>query len=130
MENLKVKLGPLELKTIYGRLRNVWIWREYASLVNLQDFGALVVKGLTLKPRQGNPSPRIVETPAGMLNAIGLQNPGLDVFLSRELPRLKIRSGCNRQYCRRYGRRLYYSCRRAITGRRRFARNRAERFLS
>ncbi len=90
MENLKVKLGPLELRTPFMAASGTFgFGEEYSSLVNLQDFGALVVKGLTLKPRKGNPSPRIVETPAGMLNAIGLQNPGLGVFLSRELPRLK-----------------------------------------
>ena len=56
--------------------------------LSLCELGALVVKGLTLQPRRGNPPPRLVETPAGMLNAIGLQNPGLDHFLSVELPRL------------------------------------------
>ncbi|NLX90783.1 MAG: dihydroorotate dehydrogenase [Firmicutes bacterium] len=90
MTNLKVKLGPLELKTPFMAASGTFgFGEEYASLVDLQDFGAVVVKGLTLKPRRGNPPPRIVETPAGMLNAIGLQNPGLEVFLSRELPRLQ-----------------------------------------
>lgn len=90
MTNLKVKLGPLELKTPFMAASGTFgFGEEYAALVDLQDFGAVVVKGLTLKPRQGNPPPRIVETPAGMLNAIGLQNPGLEIFLSRELPRLQ-----------------------------------------
>ena len=61
---------------------------EYAQVVDLNMLGALVVKGLTRKPKKGNLPPRVVETPAGMLNAIGLHNPGLDLFLSRELPRL------------------------------------------
>lgn len=90
MTNLKVKLGPLELRTPFMAASGTFgFGEEYAALVDLQDFGAVVVKGLTLKPRQGNAPPRIVETPAGMLNAIGLQNPGLEIFLSRELPRLQ-----------------------------------------
>ena len=90
MMDLKVKLGPLELKNPFMAASGTFgFGEEYASLVDLQDFGAIVVKGLTLQPRKGNPPPRIVETPAGMLNAIGLQNPGLEIFLSRELPRLE-----------------------------------------
>lgn len=90
MTNLKVKLGPLELRTPFMAASGTFgFGEEYAALVDLQDFGAVVVKGLTLEPRQGNAPPRIVETPAGMLNAIGLQNPGLEIFLSRELPRLQ-----------------------------------------
>lgn len=58
---------------------------EYKPLVDLNRLGALVVKGITLKPRQGNPPPRIVETPAGMLNAIGLENVGLEVFIEEKL---------------------------------------------
>jgi dihydroorotate dehydrogenase (NAD+) catalytic subunit len=50
---------------------------EFAEYVNLESIGAFVTKGLSLKPRAGNPTPRIVETPGGMLNAIGLQNVGL-----------------------------------------------------
>lgn len=90
MADLRVKLGPLELKTPFMAASGTFgFGEEFASLVDLQDFGAIVVNGLTLQPRKGNPSPRIVETPAGMLNAIGLQNPGLEVFLSKELPRLQ-----------------------------------------
>ena len=59
---------------------------EYESLIDLNRLGAIVAKGITLKPRSGNPSPRIVETPAGMLNAIGLENVGLEVFLEEKLP--------------------------------------------
>jgi len=60
--------------------------QEYASFVDLNQLGAIVVKGLSLKPNPGNPPPRIVETPCGMLNAIGLENVGLDVFISEKLP--------------------------------------------
>ncbi len=62
---------------------------EYDSLLDLNRLGALVVKGITLQPRRGNPPTRIVETPAGMLNAIGLENVGLEVFMEKKLPFLK-----------------------------------------
>lgn len=61
---------------------------EYEPFVDLNRLGAIVVKGTTLEPRLGNPTPRIVETPAGILNAIGLQNPGVDAFISESLPYL------------------------------------------
>ncbi len=63
--------------------------REYAHVVPLRELGAVVVKGTTLLARDGNPPPRVVETPAGMLNAIGLQNVGVDAFLRDELPFLR-----------------------------------------
>lgn len=62
---------------------------EFLPYTDLERLGAIVVKGLSLNPRQGNPGPRIVETPCGMLNAIGLQNVGVDAFVKEKLPRLK-----------------------------------------
>ncbi len=62
---------------------------EFAGYVDLESIGAFVTKGLSLKPRAGNPTPRIVETPGGMLNAIGLQNVGIDAFISRKVPFLR-----------------------------------------
>lgn len=62
---------------------------EYADFVDLHRLGAVVTKGVADRPWAGNPTPRIAETTAGMLNAIGLQNPGIDVFLSRDLPFLQ-----------------------------------------
>lgn len=62
---------------------------EFAEFVDLNKLGGIIVKGISLKPIQGNPPPRIWETPSGMLNAIGLENPGVDVFLSEKLPYLK-----------------------------------------
>lgn len=89
MANLEVELGALKLKNpVLAASGTFGFGEEYSKLIELEKLGALVVNGLTLKPRQGNPAPRIIETPAGMLNAIGLQNPGLNAFLSRELPRL------------------------------------------
>jgi dihydroorotate dehydrogenase (NAD+) catalytic subunit len=63
--------------------------REYARFYPLSELGGISVKGLTLQPRAGNPSPRIAETPSGMLNAVGLQNPGAEAFLRDELPWLR-----------------------------------------
>ncbi|HEW80850.1 MAG TPA: dihydroorotate dehydrogenase, partial [Nitrospirae bacterium] len=63
--------------------------REYAEFFDISRLGAVVVKGLSLKPRQGNQPPRIVETASGMLNSIGLQNIGIDSFIENELPFLK-----------------------------------------
>lgn len=59
---------------------------EFSEYVDLEKIGAYVTKGLSLKPKAGNPTPRIVETPGGMLNAIGLQNVGIDAFVEKKLP--------------------------------------------
>lgn len=59
---------------------------EYSEFVNLSRLGGVVTKGVAITPWEGNPTPRIAETTGGMLNAIGLQNPGLDVFCERDLP--------------------------------------------
>ncbi len=63
--------------------------REYSEYVDLNKIGAISVKGLTLEERQGNPVPRVVETPMGMINSVGLQNPGVHYFIKNELPFLK-----------------------------------------
>jgi dihydroorotate dehydrogenase (NAD+) catalytic subunit len=60
--------------------------QEYASIIDVQRLGAFVSKGITPRPRSGNPMPRIVETPSGMLNAIGLQNPGIHGFIKKYPP--------------------------------------------
>ena len=62
---------------------------EFADFLELNEVGAVVVKGITREPRRGNAGRRIAETPSGMLNCIGLQNPGVDVFLRDTLPRIK-----------------------------------------
>jgi dihydroorotate dehydrogenase (NAD+) catalytic subunit len=90
MPSLKVKLGPLELGSpLLTASGTFGFGEEYAPLMDMEGLGALITKTITLEPRLGNPAPRLVETPAGMLNAIGLQNPGLKKFLSDELPRLR-----------------------------------------
>jgi len=62
---------------------------EFARFMDLERLGGVVVKGLSLKPREGNPAPRIAETPCGMLNAIGLQNVGVEAFIAEKLPELR-----------------------------------------
>ncbi len=63
--------------------------KEYGRFYDISRLGAIMVKGLTLKPRLGNPPPRLIETPAGLLNSIGLENPGIQGFLTSELPYLR-----------------------------------------
>jgi len=62
---------------------------EYATLIDLNKLGGIITKTVTLQPKRGNPPPRLAETPAGLLNAIGLENPGIDVFLKKKLPFLR-----------------------------------------
>ena len=63
--------------------------QDYTDLYPIGKLGGISCKGTTLEPRNGNPAPRIAETPAGMLNSVGLQNPGIDMFISGYLPQLK-----------------------------------------
>ncbi len=63
--------------------------REYGKFFDISELGGICVKGLTPQRREGNPPPRIAETPMGMLNSVGLQNPGVDAFIANELPELK-----------------------------------------
>lgn len=63
--------------------------REYGNFYDLSLLGGIMVKGLTLKPREGNPPPRIAETPSGILNSVGLQNPGIEYFMKEEIPFLR-----------------------------------------
>lgn len=87
---LRVKLGPLALKNpVMAASGTFGYGSEFESLVDLNSLGAIIVKGLSLKPKAGNPPPRIVETPCGMLNAIGLANIGLEAFVKDKLPWLR-----------------------------------------
>ena len=63
---------------------------EYSEFVDLNRLGAVVTKGVANVPWPGNPTPRVTETASGMLNAIGLQNPGIDLFCKRDIPFLKL----------------------------------------
>ncbi len=90
MANLAVNLGEMLLKNPVVTASGTFGYgREYADYYAISELGGVIIKGTTLKPRSGNPAPRICETPAGMLNAIGLENPGVDVFLKEHLPWLR-----------------------------------------
>ncbi len=85
--NLSVEIGRLRLRNPVMTASGTFGYgEEYGPYVDLSRLGAIVVKGLSLKPRMGNPPPRIVETPCGMLNAVGLQNVGVDAFIRENLP--------------------------------------------
>lgn len=88
--NTQVELAGVLLKNpIVPASGTFGFGREYAQYFELSRLGGICVKGLTIKPREGNPCPRIAETPAGMLNSVGLQNPGVDAFVEKELPWLR-----------------------------------------
>ena len=88
--SLKVNIGNLEFKNpVFVASGTFGFGKEYSQYVDLNKLGAIMVKGLTLNPKEGNPPPRIYETPSGILNSVGLQNPGVDGFLRDELPFLK-----------------------------------------
>jgi len=87
--NLSVNVAGIQMKNPVTTASGTFgFGEEYAPYIELSKLGALVVKGTTLHPRQGNPPPRIAETPCGILNAIGLQNPGVEVVVKDILPRL------------------------------------------
>ncbi len=88
--DLSVQLGPLRLKTPLMSASGCFGYGvEYAGVVDLASLGAVVVKGLFLNERDGHPPPRIVETPSGMLNAIGLQGIGVHRFVREKMPELR-----------------------------------------
>ena len=88
--DLTVQIGHLKLKNPVMTASGTFGYgEEYAEFVDLNMLGAVVAKGISLKPMEGNPAPRICETPCGMLNAIGLQNVGLKKFLKEKLPYLR-----------------------------------------
>lgn len=88
--DLSVKVGEVELSNpVILASGTVGYGGEFSELVDLNKLGGIVVKGLSVHVEQGNPTPRIVETPGGMLNSIGLQNIGADAFLEEKLPFLR-----------------------------------------
>ena len=87
MPDMKVNLAGVELKNpIVVASGTFGFGREYAQFYDLGELGGICAKGLTLHRREGNPAPRIAETPMGILNSVGLQNPGVDDFIAHELP--------------------------------------------
>jgi dihydroorotate dehydrogenase (NAD+) catalytic subunit len=90
MSNINIQLPGLDLKNpIMPASGCFGFGKEFGRLYDLSKLGAIMIKATTLEPRFGNPTPRVAETPAGMLNAIGLQNPGLEKVMSEELPWLE-----------------------------------------
>jgi dihydroorotate dehydrogenase (NAD+) catalytic subunit len=87
---MSVEIGSLKLRNPVMTASGTFGYgEEFKEYVDLEKIGAFVTKGLSLKPRAGNPTPRIVETPGGMLNAIGLQNVGIDAFIQKKVPFLR-----------------------------------------
>ena len=85
--DLSVQIGKLKLKNpVLVASGTFGHAKEFEPFFDLKKLGGIVTKTITVKPRLGNPPPRIVETPAGMLNAIGLQNPGVDKFITEKMP--------------------------------------------
>jgi dihydroorotate dehydrogenase (NAD+) catalytic subunit len=87
MVDLKVKLGRLQLKNPVMTASGTFGYgKEYSDFIDVSRIGGIIVKGTTLRERQGNPYPRMAETPSGMLNAVGLQNKGVDYFIDHIYP--------------------------------------------
>ena len=90
MANLNVKIGQLEMKNPVMTASGTFGYgEEYADFIDITKIGGIIVKGTTLHKREGNPYPRMAETPSGMLNAVGLQNKGVDYFVNQIYPRIK-----------------------------------------
>lgn len=90
MVNLSVMIGSLRLKNpVITASGTFGYGEEFAEYLDLSELGAITMKGISLEPREGNPPPRLWETPCGMLNSIGLQNVGLHRFLKEKLPRVR-----------------------------------------
>lgn len=90
MVDLRVKIGELELKNpVLTASGTFGYGEEFSDFVDLSKLGGFIVKGTTLNHREGNPYPRMVETPSGMLNAVGLQNKGVDYFIEHIYPRIR-----------------------------------------
>lgn len=92
MADLSVKIAGVEFKNpVIPASGSFGYGREFERFYPLSNLGGISVKGTTITKRLGNPAPRIAETPAGMLNSVGLQNPGIDHFIKIELPNLKTK---------------------------------------
>ncbi len=90
MADLKVNIGRLSLKNPVMTASGTFGYGlEFADFIDLSRLGGIIVKGTTLKAREGNPYPRMAETPSGMINAVGLQNKGVDYFVEHIYPQIK-----------------------------------------
>ena len=89
MVNLNVNIGNLSLKNpVLTASGTFGYGEEFSDFIDLNKLGGFIVKGTTINHREGNPYPRMVETPSGMLNAVGLQNKGVDYFIDQIYPRI------------------------------------------
>jgi dihydroorotate dehydrogenase (NAD+) catalytic subunit len=87
---LEVEVGGIRMKNPVMTASGTFGYgEEFSPFIDLDKLGAIVLKGITLKPKRGNPPPRIIETPSGILNAIGLQNVGVEVLINKKLPYLQ-----------------------------------------
>jgi dihydroorotate dehydrogenase (NAD+) catalytic subunit len=90
MANLDIKIGKLQLKNpVLTASGTFGYGSEYSDFMDISRIGGIIVKGTTLRERQGNPYPRMAETPSGMLNAVGLQNKGVEYFVKNIYPTVK-----------------------------------------
>ena len=90
MADLSVNIGQLSMKNPVMTASGTFGYGlEFADFIDLSRLGGIIVKGTTLKPREGNPYPRMAETPSGMINAVGLQNKGVDYFIEHIYPQIK-----------------------------------------
>ena len=90
MDKLAVNIGKLQLKNPVMTASGTFGYgKEYSDFIDLSRIGGIFVKGTTIRDRQGNDYPRMAETPSGMLNAVGLQNKGVDYFVSNIYPEIK-----------------------------------------
>lgn len=91
MGSLEIKIGGLAFKNpVLAASGTFGYGEEFKDFINLNLLGGFIVKGTTLKPREGNPYPRMAETSSGMLNAVGLQNKGIDYFINNIYPNIKV----------------------------------------
>ena len=87
MADLKMNIGGIKIKNpVMAASGTFGFGEEFSKIYNINKLGAIIVKGITLLPREGNKTPRIAETPSGMLNSIGLQNPGIEAFIKEKIP--------------------------------------------
>jgi len=88
--NLEVEIAGIKLKNpVITASGTFGYGEEFSPFIDLDKLGAMVLKGITLKPKMGNPPPRVIETPSGMLNSIGLQNVGVEMLIKEKLPYLQ-----------------------------------------
>ena len=90
MADLSVNIGELQMKNPVMTASGTFGYgEEFSDFIDIARIGGIIVKGTTLHKREGNPYPRMAETPSGMLNAVGLQNKGVDYFVEHIYPRIK-----------------------------------------